>query len=108
MLAKNYPTSSFPAVIEACGPIFQVWDFMRAAQLLFVEGYAGKVCDLPRTAPEKVLEGRRNTLLGFWVRLGPVGFITTIHMELSIADAQIKVLKSVAYVTDRVTQWPHL
>jgi hypothetical protein len=109
MLAKNYPPHSFPAVIEACDRrIFHVWDFMRAAQLLFDEGYAGKVCDLPRTAPEKVLEGRMNTLLGFWVSLGPVDFITATFMEMSIADAQIKVLKSAAYVTDGVIQWPHL
>ena len=108
MIEAKYPQASWGPAIEACGRIQQVYQFRLAAQALVSAGYGGDLGDMPPTDPERVLEGRRNTLLSFWVNLGPVEFLTTRFMEQSLAVAQIAVLKSAAYVVDGVIQWPHL
>jgi hypothetical protein len=108
MLEANYPHASWGPAIEACGRIQQVYHFREAAEALVSAGYGGDIGDMPLTEPERLLEGRRNTLLSFWVNLAPVAYLTRRFMELSVAAAKIAVLRSAAFVVDGVIQWPQL
>jgi hypothetical protein len=108
LIAAGYPFASWDAALKACRRIQHVHQYQDAAEVLVSAGYAGEIGDMPLTAPEKQLEGRRNTLLSLHVNVAPVEYLTKWYIELSIAASKIAALRSAAFLVDGRIQWPQL
>jgi hypothetical protein len=108
MYEAGYPFPCWDAALTACRRIQHAHHYQTAAERRVADGYAGEMCDMPLTTPEKQLEGSMYTLLSLHENVAPVAYLTSRYVALSVLASRIAALRGAAYVVDGHIHWPQL